>query len=51
LQSSLHFGQVPEILDQGVSNYLKHIVRQCQEIHQTIYALYVHYSIEAALAG
>jgi len=51
LQSSLHFGQVPEIVDQGVSNYLKNIVRQCQEIHQTIYALYVHYSIETALAG
>jgi len=51
LQSSLHFGQVPDIVDQGVSNYLKSIVRQCQEIHQTIYALYVHYSIETALAG
>lgn len=51
LQASLHFGQVPEIIEQGVGAYLQDILRQCQEIHNNIYQIYIHYSIETALAG
>jgi uncharacterized alpha-E superfamily protein len=51
LQSSLQFGQVPEIIEQGVGSYLTGILRQCQEIHTHIYQIYIHYSIETALAG
>lgn len=51
LQSSLQFGQVPEIIDQGVGLYLKDMLRQCQEIHHNVYQIYIHYSIETALAG
>jgi uncharacterized alpha-E superfamily protein len=51
LQAALQFGQVPEIIEQGVGTYLKDILRQCEEIHTNIYQIYIHYSIETALAG
>lgn len=51
LQATLQFGQVPEIIEQGVGAYLQEILQQCQEIHNHIYQIYIHYSIEAALAG
>jgi uncharacterized alpha-E superfamily protein len=50
LQSSLSFGQISEILSQDVGSYLQGILRQCREIHETIYELYVNYSIHTALA-
>jgi uncharacterized alpha-E superfamily protein len=51
LQASLSFGQISEILSQDVGAYLQSILRQCREIHETIYELYVNYSIHTALAG
>ena len=51
LQASLSFGQISEILSQDVGSYLQGILRQCREIHETIYELYVNYSIHTALAG
>jgi uncharacterized alpha-E superfamily protein len=51
LQSSLSFADVSEIVGQGVSAYLHGIQRQCQEIHQNIYQVYINYSIDSALAG
>ena len=51
LSSTLAFASVDEILDQGVITYLRSIQQQCNAIHQTIYQLYVNYSIQAALAG
>jgi uncharacterized alpha-E superfamily protein len=51
LQASLSFGQISEILSQDVGSYLQSILRQCREIHETIYELYVNYSIHTALAG
>ncbi|MGA8310695.1 MAG: alpha-E domain-containing protein, partial [Terriglobales bacterium] len=51
LQASLSFGQISEILSQDVGSYLQNILRQCREIHETIYELYVNYSIHTALAG
>ncbi len=51
LQATLSFGQISEILSQDVGAYLQGILRQCREIHLTIYELYVNYSIQTALAG
>jgi len=51
LSASLAFASVDEILMGDVVAYLHGIQRQCQAIHETIYHLYVDYSIQAALAG
>ena len=51
LQASLSFGQISEILSQDVGSYLQDILRQCRDIHETIYELYVNYAIQTALAG
>lgn len=51
LQASLNYSSVDEILDQDVVGYLRSIQAQCRAIHETIYELYVDYSIQAALAN
>ncbi len=51
LQSSLNYSSVDEILSQDVPGYLSGIQAQCRAIHETIYELYVDYSIQTALAG
>jgi uncharacterized alpha-E superfamily protein len=51
LQSSLSYGQISEILARSVQDYLQSILAQCHEIHELIYEIYIHYSIESALAG
>jgi uncharacterized alpha-E superfamily protein len=51
LQASLSYSSVDEILRQDVVGYLRGIQAQCRGIHETIYELYVDYSIQAALAG
>jgi uncharacterized alpha-E superfamily protein len=51
LQASLNYSSVDEVLNQDVVAYLRAIQVQCRTIHETIYELYVDYSIQAALAG
>ena len=51
LQASLSYSSLEEIMQQDVIAYLQGIKEQCQAIHEKIYALYVDYSIQAALAG
>ena len=51
LQAMLSYSSVPEILNGDVVGYLHDIKGQCRAIHNTIYELYVDYSIQAALAG
>ena len=51
LQSSLSYSSVEEILEGDVLAYLAHVKTECRAIHETIYQLYVDYSIQAALAG
>ncbi|MDP9040264.1 MAG: alpha-E domain-containing protein [Acidobacteriota bacterium] len=51
LQSSLSYSSVDEILNGDAIAYLRGIQYQCRAIHEMIYALYVDYSIQAALAG
>lgn len=50
LKASLSYSSVDEILSQDVVGYLRNIQAQCRAIHETIYELYVDYSIQAALA-
>jgi uncharacterized alpha-E superfamily protein len=51
LQASLSFSQVEDILEDDVIAYLRNIQAQCGEIHESIFELYVDYSIQTALAG
>jgi uncharacterized alpha-E superfamily protein len=51
LQASLSFSQVEDILEGDVIAYLQNIQAQCGEIHESIFELYVDYSIQTALAG
>lgn len=51
LLAQLSFVSVDELLGGDVVSFLRSIQRQCQEIHNSIYQLYVEYPIEAALAG
>ena len=51
LSASLAFASVDEILSGDVVAYLRNIQKQCQAVHETIYHLYVDYSIQTALAG
>jgi uncharacterized alpha-E superfamily protein len=51
LSASLSYASVDEILAGDVVAYLRNIQQQCQTIHESIYRLYVDYSIQAALAG
>ena len=51
LQGSLSYSGVEEILEGDVIAYLRTIQVQLREIHNTIYELYIDYSIQTALAG
>src|SRR5271154_3883164 len=51
LQASLSFSRIDDILDQDVIAYLRGIQAQCRQIHETIFEMYVDYSIQAALAS
>ena len=51
LHASLSYSSADEILRQDVVAYLQGIQAQCRAIHDTIYELYVDYSIQTALAG
>ena len=51
LQASLSFSQVDDILQGDVIAYLRNIQAQCDEIHESIFQLYVDYSIQTALAS
>jgi uncharacterized alpha-E superfamily protein len=51
LQASLNYSSVNEILGQDAVAYLRSIQSQCRAIHEMIYALYVDYAIQTALAG
>jgi uncharacterized alpha-E superfamily protein len=50
LKATLGFAQIREILAQDPVQYLRRILEQCREIHDLIYAVYIQYSVETALA-
>lgn len=49
LGALLGYGQIDEIIAGGMHQYLENIQRQCAQINQSAYLLYVTYPIEAAL--
>jgi uncharacterized alpha-E superfamily protein len=51
LHAMLSFSSIDDILSQDVVSVLRNIQAQCRAIHNTIYELYVDYSIQIALAG
>jgi uncharacterized alpha-E superfamily protein len=51
VQSSLCYSSVEEIFEQGVVPYLHRIQHQCSEIHDTMYNLYIDFTIQSALTG
>ena len=51
LGATLSYASVTEILQGDVVAYLRDIQRQCRDIHNAIFELYVDYSIQTALAG
>jgi uncharacterized alpha-E superfamily protein len=50
LKATLGFAQIGEILAQDPVRYLRGILDHCREIHDLIYAVYIQYSVETALA-
>ncbi|MGA7525047.1 MAG: alpha-E domain-containing protein [Acidobacteriaceae bacterium] len=50
LRATLAFARIPEILDRDPVRFLRGILDQCREIHDLIYAVYIQYSVETALA-
>jgi uncharacterized alpha-E superfamily protein len=50
LKATLGFAQIGEILAGSAVNYLRGILDQCREIHELIYAVYIQYAVETALA-
>jgi uncharacterized alpha-E superfamily protein len=51
LRSQLSFSGIDELLSSDVVHFLHSVQRQCHEIHESIYQLYVDYPIQLALAG
>jgi len=50
LRATLAFARIPEILARDPVQFLHGILDQCREIHDLIYAVYIQYSVETALA-
>lgn len=51
LNAQLGFTSLDDLLSNNIVDFLHSIQRQCQEIHDSIYQLYVDYPIQLALAG
>lgn len=51
VQASLAYASIDEIIERGIVPYLRGVQQQCAEIHETIYRLYVDFSIQSALTG
>lgn len=49
LRATIGFGQIDEIMSGGLEPYLAELLRQCGQVHSSLYQTYVSYPIEAAL--
>jgi uncharacterized alpha-E superfamily protein len=50
-RATIDFGQIDEIMADGLAQYLTNVQEQFVQIHGAIYQTYITYSIESALAG
>lgn len=51
LQATVRYGQIDEILANGLHNFLNDFIDQCQQIHMAIYRAYVDYQVEQEAKG
>ncbi|RLT45600.1 MAG: alpha-E domain-containing protein [Chloroflexi bacterium] len=49
LQAKLRFGQIDEILDDGLHHFLTDVVAQCQQVHGALYQAYIDYQVDREL--
>ncbi|MBL7978162.1 MAG: alpha-E domain-containing protein [Bacteroidetes Order II. Incertae sedis bacterium] len=49
LQATLRYGQIDEVIEEGMSVYLQQIRFQLQQIHHVVYQTYITYPIEKEL--
>ena len=49
LKAAVDFGQVDDLMSGGVAGFLADITRQCEKIHETLYASYITYGAETVL--
>lgn len=49
LRASLGYGQIDEIMEEGIHGYLAGLQKQCNQIHAALYQTYIEYSIEHEL--
>lgn len=51
LHATLSFGQIDEILGGSLDVYLETVLRQCTQVHSSLYQTYIAYPIEVALGA
>lgn len=51
LQAKLRYGQIDEILDDGLHTFLDDAIQQCGQIHQALFQAYVDYPVELEMNG
>ena len=49
LKASVDFGQIDDLMSGGIATFLGDITRQCEKIHETLFASYISYGAETVL--
>ena len=49
LKAAVDFGQIDELMSGGIASFLADITRQCEKIHEILYASYITYGAETVL--
>jgi uncharacterized alpha-E superfamily protein len=49
LKAAVDFGQIDELIGGTIDAFLREITRQCEEIHDAVYAAYIAYGAESVL--
>ena len=49
LKAAVDFGQIDELMGGSIDTFLVEIARQCEEIHEAVYAAYIAYGAETVL--
>jgi uncharacterized alpha-E superfamily protein len=49
LKAAVDFGQIDELMSGGIASFLADITRQCEKIHETLYASYITYGAVTVL--
>jgi uncharacterized alpha-E superfamily protein len=51
LRASLEFAQIEELLAGDISQFLQNVLDQSRAVHDLVYQLYIHYSVQTALSN